>query len=341
MPLPTLRRARLSAQLQAAARGSGGASAIATGRLYRRPHFSVVRLETKGGVAGYGEGRPFEPSEFDAALAVVKDRDATSFEIIRTLLPAGSGVEAAFNSALLDISGKLAKAPIYQVLGGPTRTKVRALAPLQGEDTAALIRSMDAYKKAGYKAFRVPVSAKTGEAVERMKALRAAAGDASDFVLDGGQALTPGQSSTLADSVERLHPLWIDEPCALTNLRAVSKISEECVTPLGFGRDASQIATFQELLREQVVDVLRPSIGRMGISAIRRAATLAEVYYVAVAPYHMGGRIGTAAVMQLAAAIPNFYIADIPLGTASVKDGFAELPTGPGLGIAVDEKELS
>ena len=325
----------MAAQPQAVGNAPLAAASIVDGRHWRTPRFSVIRLVAHGGQTGFGECAPIEQSEFDAALAIVKRREATSFEVVRTLL--SGPVEAAVNMALLDITGKIAKAPIYQVLGGPTRNKARAMALIEGADSAALLRSMDRLQKLGYRVFRVPVS--QANAASRLTELRKAAGDKIDFVLDAAGKLTPGQASSVAAAVERLHPLWVDEACPLANIRAVSKVSEENVTPLGFGRHAERPIEFQELLREQVVDVLRPDLGRMSICSIRRAAAIAETYYTAVAPYHSGGRIGTAAGLHLAAAIPNFYLLDVPPGTATVKDGFVDLPTAPGLGIDVREGE--
>jgi len=341
MPLAIVgRRIRLASQLNQARPLSNGPASITGGRLFSRGAYSVVKLETRSGLAGYGEGVPVSQAEFDAAMAVVRGREATSFEIIRPLLAAGTGAEAAFNCALLDIAGQMAKAPIYQVLGGPTRTKARALGTLSGSSDAELLNALESMRASGYKAFRVPCPASAPAAVKRFEVLRKAAGAGVDFVLDMGGAASPGQASTVAAAVERLHPLWIDEPCATANVRAIAKVSDESVAPLGFGRGASRIVEFQELLREQVIDVLRPNIGRMSISASRRAAAVAETYYAAVAPYHTGGRIGTAAALHLAASIPNFVLLDIPYGTATVKDGFAELPTKPGLGISIDEGAL-
>ncbi|MFN0106560.1 MAG: mandelate racemase/muconate lactonizing enzyme family protein [Bryobacteraceae bacterium] len=326
------RRLRLASQ---PAPFAAGPTAITEGRHWRTPRFSVIRLQTQSGLTGYGECAPIEQSQFEAAFAQIKGRQATSFEVVRTLLT--GPIEAAVNTALLDITGKLAKVPIYQVLGGPTRNKARAMAALEGVDTPSLIRAMEGLQKQGYRAFRVPVA--HANAAERLKALRQAGGDQMDFVLDGAGKLTPGQASTVAAAVERLHPLWFDEPCPLANLRAVGKVSEENVTPLGFGREAMRPIEFQELLREQVIDVLRPDLARMSISSIRRAAAIAETYYTAVAPYNIGGRIATAAGLHLAASIPNFYLLDIPPGAAAIKDGFAELPTAPGLGIEIKEGE--
>jgi len=128
------------------------------------------------------------------------------------------------------------------------------------------------------------------------------------------------------------------------------------VTALGFGRHLHDAGAFQELLREELVDVLRPSLALNGISQIRKMAALAETYYVAVAPHHNGGPIATAASLHLAASLPNFFIQQIPLPAAEedrrmraelagisverVTAGFAGLPTGAGLGITVNEDAL-
>jgi galactonate dehydratase len=258
--------------------------------------------------------------------------------------------------ALLDIVGKHAKAPVYQVLGGPTRHKVRAL---------AAAADVEAARSAGHRSFRIAAPATRamnhGQAYvlavrKAVDGFRAAAPDC-DFVLDASGALSAGDAGAVASEIESAHPLWFDEPCRPSNLAALRKIAAERVTPLGFGRTAPDAAFFQELLREEVIDVLRPVIARHGISAIRKMAAIAETYYVAVAPYHDGGPVGTAAALHLAAALPNFFIQQIPFAEAeedrrmraaiaggtieSVKGGFFTLPSGPGLGVAVDETALA
>ena len=146
--------------------------------------------------------------------------------------------------------------------------------------------------------------------------------------------------------LERFHLLWFNEPCAATNMRTIQKISDECVTPLGFGRDISDPSIYQDLLREGVVDILRPDLQRTGIPTIRRIASLAETYYTAVAPNHEGGPVGTAIAIQLAASLPNFFIQHVPVPAAeqdrrmrselagadieAVRDGFLALPKRPG-----------
>ena len=319
--------------------------------------YTAVRVKSANGLVGYGECGLVESSRIQAAAALVKGIPVTAFEVAAKVLAAEPVISAGIDIAMLDIAGKMAKAPVYQVLGGPTRFKARAYTALPpGESWAA----------SGYRAFSVPipppVSSNHGKAyinlvLAQLNALRTRLGESIDIVLDGQGLLTPGDAGAVAAAIEKFHVMWFDEPCRAANVNAIAKISSECVTPLGFGRNGASAAEFQNLLREQAIDVLRPDIGQWGISAIRRMAAIAETYYTAVAPHHDGGPIGTAAALHLAASLPNFVIQQIPYPAAEadrkmraeiagaaverVTDGFAALPSGPGLGIQVDESALA
>lgn len=369
-----IRRARLAAfQAQAAvpAPQAGDRLEISSVRAWavREPvsqrAYTVIRIETVAGIAGWGETRAVEADDLERARAILHGRPATEFEALRGRLAAMPQLQAAANMALLDIVGQAVKAPVYQVLGGPTRYKARALAPLAGTDDAALIASLERAQRAGFRAFMAPAAPaaarNSGQAFElanlrRLEGMRAAAGEQGDFVIDCGGLLTPGDASSLTATLERHHPLWLDEPCALANLAAVRKIADERATPLGFGRTLHQGGAFQDLVRDDSIDVFRPDMALNGITQIRRIAVLAEANYIAVAPYHEGGPIGTAAALHLAASLPNFFIQQIPLPEAEedgrfrrdlagapleeVIDGYAALPSGPGLGLKVNPSLL-
>lgn len=327
--------------------------------------YTVIRVRTRPGLTGYGECKSVSAAEAVEAKAAVLGRDATAYEVVRRQLQGTPGLQAAVNMALLDVIGKHTKAPLYQVLGGPTRNKARAMTALRGASEAELAESMKRAREAGFRAFLVPVPVPSapnqGQAFvnatrSRLEALRSAGGEEADFVLDGRGSLTPGDAASLSKAFERFHLLWFDEPVGISNLAAVRKLSAESVTPVGFGRHIQKGGEFQDLLREEAVDVLRPDISLNGVTQIRKMAALAETYYVAVAPYHDGGPIATAAALHAAASIPNFFIQQIPLPEAEedrrmreeltservevVRDGFAELPRGLGLGITVNDEAL-
>jgi len=328
--------------------------------------YTCVRLRTRSGASGYGECSRVLPAELRALRAAIQGREASSFESIRRGLTVSSSALAGLDIAMLDLVGKFTKAPVYQVLGGPTRNQARALAYIEGETDEAVVASVVGAHAAGHKAFAIPVPAThspnhsatlVNAAQRRLDRVRAAAGAGSDFVLDAAGKLSPGDASSLAAAFEKLHLLWFDEPSSLSNLSAAFRIASENVTPIGFGRFAPEPGIFQDLLRGDAIDVVRPDMGQHGITQIRRISALAEPYYIAVAPFHGGGPIATAAALSLAAGLPNFFIQQLPYTAAeedrhmrarlagvaieTVKDGFLQLPRGPGLGITVDESALN
>ena len=265
------RRARLAVWAAAAQSSSPDAGALTIGgfRSYslREPasgrRSTVIRLETRAGLAGWGQAALADPRQIEHAKAVVIGQAASAYEPIRRRFSGSPELEAAVNMALLDLVGKHTKAPLYQVLGGPTRSRVRVAASL-----AATPEAVRGAFQAGYRAVVVPTPAppfrNSGQAfvkdvretIERL--LQAAPG--CDIILDGSEALTPGDAASVAAAIERFHLLWFDEPCGATNLATLRKIAGETVTPIGLGRHIRNTGQFQDLLREDVVDVLRPSL---------------------------------------------------------------------------------
>ena len=307
-----------------------------------RNRYSLLRVSTRSGLIGWGECGYDPNADIKALQSAWVGKPANAYATI----PPSTPFRAALDIACLDILGKAANAPVYRILGGPTRAKVRAYSsPYTQAFPVAVIDAPP------------PVSRNQGKAYQnRILELVDAVPADRDFVLTGKGLLTPGDAASVARSVERKHPLWFDEPCPHSNIEAVRKISNETVVPLGFGEGISDPGVFQGLLREGLVDMVRPDIALFGISGARRVAALAEPYYVAVAPRHVGGPVGTAAAIQLAASIPNFFIQHVPLPAAdrdramrheivspaieSGNAGFLELTKAPGLGITVNETAL-
>jgi galactonate dehydratase len=327
--------------------------------------YTVLRLETPGGLVGYGEGGPATAADIMEARTAAVGRRANETEYIRHRLAPWPAMEAAVNAAFFDLLGKSTKTPVYQFLGGPTRFKVRVLASLEGQTEDALAAPLGRAVRQGYKAFAVPIPGRDSlwrmqsyvdAVLARIDRMRKLAGPDLDFVLDAGGTLTPGDAAFLATALERNHLMWFDEPTTVLTADGLARIADESVMPLGLGRSVTEIATFQNLLRWGSIDLLRPSLGLNSISKIRRMAAIAETHYVAVAPYHDGGPVATAAAMHLAASLPNFVIQQIPFPSDErdrsmraeltpgspemAKDGFAPLVNKPGFGIEVDERAL-
>ena len=344
----------LSAHLEAAVTTAAGPHSISEVRGFQvspspsRAAYALLRIQTNSGLIGYGECKALSASDLKAASEVAAGHPASAYEVLGELVP--PNMRAGLNMALLDILGKAVNAPVYRVLGGPTRNKARAITRLSGSSDEELQRDLEKQHASGFHAFLVPIPAplarNQGSAyiyagVARLKALRDSMPDA-DFALEAAAQLTPSDAASLAAALEPMHPLWLDQPCAISNLSTIGKIGDETVMPLGFGRDISEPAVFQDLLRNGLIDLLRPNLLTHGITGIQNLAAMAETYYVDVAPWHDGGPVATAAALHAAASIPNFFIVQMPGSENQVKlrDGFYELPKAPGLGVEIDEKDV-
>ncbi len=346
----TRRRVRLRAAFapQSAAAVDANPLSIAELRHYplREPvsgaQYSLLRVRTRSGIVGWGECRFEAAADFKALQSAWTGKPAHAYATLTRDTP----FRAAMDIALLDILGKAAKAPIYRVLGGPTRNKVRAYGSPHAADFPVDVIDAPA-----------PGARNQGKAYQnRILELVDRVPETRDFVLHGDGKLTPGDAASVAASIERKHPLWFDEPCSHSNIEAVRKVAAETVVPLGFGRGIDDPGVFQELLREGLIDVVRPDLSIFGISGARRIAALAEPYYVAVAPRHNGGPVGTAAAIQLAATLPNFFIQHVPVpvderdramrreivspAIETATGGFLSLTNEHGLGITVNESAL-
>jgi galactonate dehydratase len=301
--------------------------------------YSMLRVATRSGLIGWGECA-YDPN---ASVKTLETDWVGKPAHAYATIARGTPFLAALDMALLDILGRVANAPVYRVLGGPTRNKVRAYS---SHDFPVTVIDVPP-----------PLSRNQGKAYQnRILELVNAIPPDRDFVLAGNGTLTPGDAASVARSLESKHPLWFDEPCSHANLEALRKVSGETVVPLGFGSGIDDPGVFQGLLREGLIDLVRPDIGIFGISGVRRVAALAEPYYVAVAPGHRGGPVGTAAAIHIAASIPNFFIQHVPVPEAEADrimrreivspaietnhGGFLELEKSPGLGITVNESAL-
>jgi galactonate dehydratase len=334
-------------QNQPAPTGAPGPLTISEVRAFALPPYILLRVQTQSGIVGYGECKRI--ADLKMISQAIVGRPASAYETLRPLV--AQDAQGAIDMALLDILGKSTKAPVYRVLGGPTRNKARAIVRLAGTSDDELQKDLQKQLASGFAAFLVPIpapdarnqgSAYIHAGVARFKAMRAAAPNA-DFALECSDQLTPSDSASVAAALEPMHPLWLDAPCPVSNLSTLHKIADETVVPLGFGRDIANPGTFQDLLREGLIDLLRPNVVTHGISGIRRLSAMAETYYVAVAPWHDAGPVASAAALHAAASIPNSFIVQLPNsgpGAATPHEGFFALPKGPGLGVDVDENAL-
>lgn len=330
--------------------------------------YTVIKLQSRDGTAGFGEGAATAAPQIAEAKAAIAGRRATETEFVRAHLAHLPALEAAVSNAMIDLVSRSRKLPIYQFLGGPTRFKARLLARFDASvtDEATIAAPLERAKRLGILAFTmpalqrdamIPLQQYVDQVRRRVGAIRSLGGPNSEWVLDGNAAMTPGDAATVAKALERDHLMWLDEPTAVLTRDNLAKITAESVMPVGLGRHIHEITTFQTLLHEGSLNILRPSLGLNSLAKLKRMAAVAETHYIAIAAFHALGPIGTLAGIHLNAAIPNGFAQEVPIPTSSrdaamrveitsgnqekATQGYAALLNRPGLGVEINEQALN
>lgn len=334
-----------------------------------KPRWLFLKVHTDEGIVGWGEpiteGRARTCAaavEEIAPYLVGKDPRAVVHHwqaIYRhafyrggpILTSALSGVE----QALWDIKGKHLGVPVYELLGGPTRDRIRVYAHVGNDPERVKQR-----KAEGFTAFKTGVlnSTQSGvvaskqfieDAAEAFGRLREAGGDDVDIGIDFHGAISPPNAKLLIKALEPMQPLFIEEPIQCQDVEGMAEIARGTHLPIATGERLFTKWAFREVLEKRAATILQPDLCHCGgIMEARLIAGMAEAYYASMAPHNPLGPISLACGLQLAASIPNFLCQEqVSLGEGYlkdpfvVKDGHVELPQGPGLGIEVDEDLLA
>lgn len=261
---------------------------------------------------------------------------------------------SGIDQALWDIKGKALGVPVYELLGGPTRTKVRAYSHARTPET------MRADVAKGFRAFKtgpatrrparyVETPAEVGYAVEKFAELRKAVGNDVDIAIDFHGAISPAHAKMLIKGLEPYSPYFVEEPCQAQNHDVMAEIARGTHLPIATGERVFTKWGFREVLEKKAATILQPDMCHAGgITEVRLIAGMAEAYYASMAPHNPLGPISLAAGVQLAASIPNFLCQEqVSLGEGYVKqpftirDGYLNLPTTPGLGVELDKQKMA
>lgn len=264
--------------------------------------------------------------------------------------------------ALWDIVGKALGKPIYQLLGGEFRSKVRAygstLMPYTPEEAAeeALKWKEQGFTavKMGWGGFELPFR----DNVKLVEAARRAIGDDMDLMLDVGFIPSPDcpiDSSSrllLAKELRQYNPYWIEEPVSPDDYDGYKKLAESIDTRIAGGENESTRYGFRQLIEYCKLDILQPDITRCGgLTEAKKIATMAQAHNITVVPHAWSSGIVIAASLQLIASIPNanlleYCVWDTPIrkemlvSDFTLKDGYVSVPQGPGLGIELDDAAI-
>jgi galactonate dehydratase len=334
-----------------------------------QPRWLFLKMHTDAGIVGWGEpileGRAKTCATAVSEIApylVGKDPRAVVHHwqaIYRhafyrggpILTSALSGIE----QALWDIKGKALGVPVYELLGGPTRDRVRVYAHVRNDPEMLRQR-----KAQGFTAFKTNVRNSTSLgilasprdvelAAETFAALREAGGKDVDIGIDFHGAISPQNAKLLIKALEPYQPMFIEEPVQCQNVDAMAEIARGTHLPIATGERLFTKWAFREVLEKQAATILQPDLCHAGgIFEGRLIAGMAEAYYAAIAPHNPLGPISLAAGIQLAASVPNFLCQEqVSLGEGylkqpfKVESGYVMVPTGPGLGIEIDEEQLA
>jgi galactonate dehydratase len=261
---------------------------------------------------------------------------------------------SGIDQALWDIKGKALGVPVYELLGGPTRNKVRVYSHANTPEKIKedLAKGFTAFKTGPAKrrpAHFIETPAAVHYAVEKFAELRKTAGDDCDIAIDFHGAISPATAKLLIKGLEPYSPMFVEEPCQAQNHDVMADIARGTHLPIATGERVFTKWGFREVLEKKAAVVLQPDLCHAGgITEVRLIAGMAEAYYATVAPHNPLGPISLAAGVQISASIPNFLCQEqVSLGEGYIKqpftvsNGYLALPTGPGLGIELDENAMA
>ena len=345
------------------------------------PRWLFLKVTTEDGLVGWGE--PVVEGRADTVKAAVEElseyligREANSIEDLWQVLYRGgfyrggpiltsaiSGIE----QALWDIKGKRLGVPVYELLGGRVRDKMRVYSWIGGDRPADTAMAAREKMDQGYTAIKMNGTEelhwidsydKVEAAVERIAAIREAVGYKLSIGIDFHGRVHKGMAKLLVKELEPFKPMFIEEPVLPENNEALQEIARHTAIPIATGERMYTRWGFKELLQRGYADIIQPDLSHAGgIWETRKIAAMAEAYDVAVAPHCPLGPIALAASLQLDFCTPNAFIQEQSLGIHynegsdlldylkdpsifHYKDGFVDLLTKPGLGIEVDEEKV-
>lgn len=281
------------------------------------------------------------------------------------MLSAISGIE----QAMWDIKGKYYNCPVYELLGGKCREKIRMYTHIKRAGVAGefpvedMLAIADERLKEGYTALKYsiipPIKAienpeNIEKHIDRFARVRERIGNSVDLAIDFHGRVSPAAANVLIERLKPYSPMFIEEPCLPENVDCMVNIAQKTTVPIAAGERLFGKWQFRELIEKQAVSVVQPDICHVGgIFEGRKIAAMAEMYYATVAPHNPLGPVSLAACLQLDTCIPNFLVQEHPgnpdksdLGVGYItepfviKDGYIDVPTKPGLGIELDEQAL-
>lgn len=345
------------------------------------PRWLFLKITTDDGIVGWGE--PVVEGKADTVRAAVEEmsefligRNPGHIEDLWQVLYRGgfyrggpilSSAISGIEQALWDIKGKSLGVPVYELLGGPVRDKMRVYAWIGGDKPSDVANEAKQKVAQGYSAIKmngtaemewIDSPAKIEEAVERLAAVRAAVGNTIGIGVDLHGRVHKTMAKVLIKEMEPYKPMFIEEPVLAENYETIHEITKGSSVPIATGERMYTRWDFKRLLVHGGVDIIQPDLSHAGgIWECRKIAAMAEAFDVAVAPHCPLGPIALASSLQLDFCTPNAFIQEQSLGihynqgsdlldylvdpgVFDYEGGYVKILTKPGLGIEINEAKV-
>lgn len=346
-----------------------------------KPRWIFVKLSTDEGIDGWGEMISGTKTETVVAGAYeVGERfllGQNPFEIERLFQemhrsffrggPIHGTIVSGLEMALWDIKGKALNVPIYELLGGAARDRIKVYSWIGGDRPDDVAEQAQDRVDRGFTAVKMNATeelhyidsyVKIEEVVERVASIRERFGNKLDIEIDFHGRVHKPMAKVLAKALEPYHPMFLEEVVLPENEEHFKEVAQLVATPLATGERLYTRWQFKTLFQQGAIDVIQPDVALCGgIMEMRKIAAMAEAYDVAVAPHAPYGPVALAATLQVDSCTPNVFIQEQSLGihynkgfdlldfvknkeVFQYKDGYVELPSKPGLGLEMDEDRV-
>ena len=279
------------------------------------------------------------------------------------LMSAISGID----QALWDIKGKYYNAPVYQLMGGKARDKIKIYSWIEGNGSADVADAARSAVANGFSAVKMNATEelqyidsfdKIDRVLQRVAGVRDAVGNSIGIAVDFHGRVHKPMAKVLAKELEQFHPMFIEEPVLPENNEALREIAQHTTIPIATDERMFSRWQFKSLLVDGYVDIIQPDLSHAGgITECKKIISMAEAFDVAAAPHCPLGPIAFAASLQVDATCHNAFIQEQSLGihynegsdlldylvdksVFKYENGFVKIPSGPGLGIEIDEDHV-
>ena len=279
------------------------------------------------------------------------------------VMSAISGLEMA----LWDLTGQALGAPIWQLLGGRFRDRIRLYNDCHAgdeDDPASWVTKAREAEARGFDALKFDIDPRPSQRdpynrgirnrdiawfVDTITAVREALDPDTDLAVDAHWRYAPADILKVAYGLEELNLLWLEDPIPPENVEAMARVRAATRTPICTGENLYTRFGFRELVVSQGADIISPDFAKAGgLLEGRRIADLADMYYIPLSPHNICGPVGTVAACHVCAAAPNFQVLEfhhldnelwntLTVESDLIRDGHMDVPTRPGLGVSVNE----